>query len=1017
MPDFIRLRSVVVANSKRRWSLLVVLSAVAWLVHSKTAIAQQQVIQTADGQTVVIQSGQPATMSAQPAAIVQEVSETEGEAASEKDAAKPEGGATEDGDAKDKKDEKKTDGKPSVIKRPKLDKEAMQPIEKQVTLDDDMKVTFSMKGQSWERVLQWIADVSKLSLDWQELPGDTLNITTTRSYSLPEARDLLNRHLLSRGYSMVLNGEMLSVMKLSDVKPSLVPRVNAEQLQTMLDHTLCKMSFDLQWLLADETVEEITPLLSKAGKISKMSRTNRLEIMDTAGSLKDIYSILQEEQSDTGQEQLVKTFPLKHRRAGEVIVLLRELLGVDPPPGGGGGGRSSGDMGQVTSVMRQMTQQLQRMAQSSGGNKSGSGREPTKTRLVLNQRENMILVQAMPDQMTIIEKALGQIDVPIEASNSLIQNINKMKVYRLETIDPQMLVDLLKELGDMSPGTVLKADKTEKSIIAFATLADHLTITSLVERMDQTGRDVEVIPLRRLDAEYVAGTILALMGPEQDESSSSRSSYYRYSYQQEEESTERDFKVEADIENNRLLVYANKIEMKEIMLLLQKLGEIPDPDAADNNMRVFDLGPTDDPRELLQRLQKVWQGGNRLEINLPEPKEEPASEEVPKSKEPEPEESHDSVTRSSRPISADEFFAMVNERPVGHKHGLRQHSRRHPAVSAGKARVAPKRFLTTSQESISEKQGEPQESTDLAPVRFGVTADGRLLVTSDDKEALNQIEDLLREMVQPAPNYKIFYMKYATPSWLTLTLKDYFESEEESGSGMTYDPYWGGFLPSKNKNSGKASLGRRKQPRFISDNFTSTILVRNADRRQLQVIEDLIEIYDVPEPADTRAMRVTKIFKLKNSKAEIVAQAVKDVFRDLLSANDKALEKKEGEKPQAQVYSYFGGADSGDDDDAPIRFKGLLSIGVDGTSNTLVISSTASLMEIIGELVESLDEAAETSSTVRVLQVDSSVDLKLIQERLNKSLGIQGQTQRPGKKGQGQKNPNLQPGQQPNPQQ
>lgn len=79
----------------------------------------------------------------------------------------------------------------------------------------------------------------------------------------------------------------------------------------------------------------------------------------------------------------------------------------------------------------------------------------------------MILVQAAPDQMAIIDKAIEQIDVPIEAGNSLLQNMNRMKVYRLETVDPQSLVDLLQELGDMDPGTVLKVDEDKKSILAW----------------------------------------------------------------------------------------------------------------------------------------------------------------------------------------------------------------------------------------------------------------------------------------------------------------------------------------------------------------------------------------------------------------------------------------------------------------------------------------------------------------------------------------------------------------------
>lgn len=141
----------------------------------------------------------------------------------------------------------------------------------------------------------------------------------------------------------------------------------------------------------------------------------------------------------------------------------------------------------------------------------------------------------------------------------------------------------------------------------------------------------------------------------------------------------------------------------------------------------------------------------------------------------------------------------------------------------------------------------------------------------------------------PRRSYKIFRLKYATPSWVTLNLKDFFKSEEQTKSGIEYDP-WYGFMPSQKKTSGKHSLSKRRQPQFISDNFTSTILVRDADAKQLQTIEDLIGVYDVPEPSDSRSMRVTTIFRLKHAKAGMVAAAVKDVFRDLLSSNDKALE-------------------------------------------------------------------------------------------------------------------------------
>ena len=68
-------------------------------------------------------------------------------------------------------------------------------------------------------------------------------------------------------------------------------------------------------------------------------------------------------------------------------------------------------------------------------------------------------------------------------------------------------------------------------------------------------------------------------------------------------------------------------------------------------------------------------------------------------------------------------------------------------------------------------------------------------------------------------------------------------------------------------------------------------------------------------------------------------------------------------------------------------FKGLLSIGVDDLSNTLVISSPTFLFDDVIKIVESLDEAAApTMTTVRVLQMDKGVSAEHIQDVLSNVL-------------------------------
>jgi len=918
----------------------------------------------------------------------------------------------------------------STVKRPSAEKYVPQKIDTEIRKNPDGKVAFNIIAQPWESVLQWMSDASALSLDWQELPGDSLNLTTTHEYTLEQARDLINRHLLMRGFTMIVNGEVMSIVRIKDLNSAMVTRVSPADLETLADHTICKVSFNLDWLIADEAVEELKPMLSSAGQIHKLSKTNRLEILDTAISLRHIWELLKDEQSDSGDDQLVRAFRLEHRRAEDVIQILRELLKLQPPPGERPAGSAGLDPNSVMQMMQQMQQAMQNKPAAPG---AGGAQTPKETRLVLNQRENMILAQAAPDQMAIIERALREIDVPRGGETGLLRNINRMKIYRLESVDPQTLVDLLQQLGDLDPGTTLKVDKEKKSIMAWASLADHLTITTLVDKLDQSSRKFEVITLKRLDAEYVAGTIRMLLDAEvKEEDTNSRPRYFGFydQGQNQQKQKERSFRIEADIENNRLLVNANSLEMDEIRQLLMKLGELPDPNATDDGIRVFEINPDENLQELQRRLQQYWRRKNRLEFDIPKESlpidgnPDSATDSVSGSafnellREPDKNSSSMnspmSVTGSATAVltSRDIDESTPSEPVIDRKliDRLRRQLQDLPAEKDESAVVMPEEATTDAQSaeeqpSSDHQTDEPQDfnrsdALDSA-IKFSVTPDGRLIASSRDIAALAELESLMGQVAAPRRSYKVFRLKYATPSWVTLNLKDFFKSEEQTKGGLEWDP-WMGIVPSQKKTTGKHSLSKRRQPQFISDNFTSTILVRDADAKQLQTIEDLIAIYDIPEPSDSRSLRVTTIFRLKHAKAGNVAAAVKDVFRDLLSSNDKALEKDDKGQRQASsgLVTFLprgpskDGGESGEE--APIRFKGLLSIGIDDSSNTLIVSSSGTLMDTIGEMIESLDDAADSSSVVQVLHVDGTVDLGLIQERLKDLMKVTPAADQPG---------------------
>lgn len=229
--------------------------------------------------------------------------------------------------------------------------------------------------------------------------------------------------------------------------------------------------------------------------------------------------------------------------------------------------------------------------------------------------------------------------------------------------------------------------------------------------------------------------------------------------------------------------------------------------------------------------------------------------------------------------------------------------------------------------------------------------------------------------------------------------------------------------PKEQKERGR--LSKRAPLKFIPDPVTNTLLVQGADDRQLNEIRTLIEFYDRHEEPNSESVRTTEFLTLKHAKAREVAEVLKEVFRDLLSPNDKALmqfnmQKAQQEQQNRPLISYFDsefGANKNSDDPLP-KFKGLLSIGVDPRSNSLFVSAPGRLLKTVKNMAQTLDEAAQPQEPItRVVRMGGSISDPLVKEALrnfadpaaarrNRERDRQQQTTNQNNNGQQQRNNN-----------
>ncbi len=579
----------------------------------------------------------------------------------------------------------------------------------------------------------------------------------------------------------------------------------------------------------------------------------------------------------------------------------------------------------------------------------------------------------------------------------------EVRVYRLNTLDPEPLVKTLTDMDALGVHASLQADKASKSIVAYASAEDHANPGAC--RPARFHRPL----FRGCTAPPAPGRLRRRDNPVHDERRGGEIAVESYDYyfpyfdrgRSSNEKKDSGFKIDADIENNRLLLLANAAEMAEVMNLLVKLGEIPPEEGDPSTLRVLDSIPGEELEKLLRQLEKVWPGVSPNPLILPEAGQKKSGDEggsPPADRQQPPKKN-----TAARPVGAAVRFAQLETTSSGAAAGQAAAPRAAAADAksgAGAESAATDGATRSANPAPAEAAGgaeaagkaetgkrEEESSGGRSPVSISVGADGRLVISSQDTRALDRLEQLLATLAPPHPDFQIFQLKYAWAYSVALTLQDIFaEKEKDQGRGRDY--FFDYYYRNDNKKADDSlRLSKRRPLKFIADSQSNSVLVQNADPGQLRMIGDLIKFYDQPEPSDSQSIRKTEVFSVRYSKASIIAETVKDVYRDLLSSNDKALAnaQQRGAAPE-RSYTYIYDTSATEERKTP-SFKGLLSLGVDDLSNTLIVSAPAYFIADVLKVIEALDKAAEPASeTVEVLSLGDGVSAEHVQKTLIKIL-------------------------------
>jgi type II secretory pathway component GspD/PulD (secretin) len=944
----------------------------------------------------------------------------------------PPGAKPEDGKKPEGEGEKKDDA--GTVKRPDTPPKPPDPKDLEVALDKDGRVPpFNFIGQPWTDVMQWLANLSKASLDWQDLPKGYLNLTTQRSYKLDEVHDLINQALNARGFTSIQTGEVLSVFEITKLDPAVVPQVSEEDLYNRKRFDYVKVSFELPpEMEVEKAKDDVKQVLSPNSKVFPLVTTKRLLIMDSVANLRTVSELLNQERMVKDGRIVPEKFDLKYARAESVVEILKTMVGADQP------GRP-----QLTPEQMQQQQQMMQQMQQQGQKppKMPNQGDAPKVYFAVNRRQNSIIVNAPPEQLKIIKQTIEYLDVPQgdNAEDVLTSGQRTLFKYNLVTMDPEQLKLTLEEIGELDPRTELRADSKSKILFAKATPADHKKIMSLKDELDGTGRTLRIfwLPRNMPAADAVAGTIMALMGNQETEESNNDNDYwgyYSYRRRNDDDKPKKGFRVEADIENNRVLAWANDAEHEQIKQFLAELGKSSPASESRNTVRALEIGDPEATTRLLEQLRKSWP---ELIIDDQRPKTEtpaPAEEKKPDAK---PASQTKDRAASSQPSASRRDAATVGEslrsttRRGEDSHGTKtpfqlvQLSTDTPPANTLDAEAAladeaiteapsepatndepPAESESPADEPKSETESSAAETPARPPINVTVTPDGRVILQSNDTMALDRLEEFIGEAAPPTQRYKIFRIQHADDYLIWRNLEEYYVDEIKGDTQQVWD-WWD--YDMRDVDSGKGNMLSKRPPlRFVWDPDTRSILVANASARQLAEVESLIKAWDQPAPDDETSERITRPIKIKYSRASTIVASVKEVFRDLLSSKDKEFSKDQNAKSGSSSSGFtilrFGPSNSNTNSNkqTPVKvgFQGALSLGADDVSNIVLVSAEKQVFALVEAMINELDEEAAPKTTVQVHRVNGKISAEALQKALDQAVGTAWLGNRPEPTGQ-----------------
>jgi type II secretion system protein D len=564
-------------------------------------------------------------------------------------------------------------------------------------------------------------------------------------------------------------------------------------------------------------------------------------------------------------------------------------------------------------------------AQQNQGGRDRGGPAPTITlpkrihSITFDERLNTVLVTGPADKIAQARKTMEDLDKPQpgQAPIPIVVGAPGFKTYACPAGTAETLSKTLTEIYKASPTLRITPIGTSQ-IMVYAYPEDQIQIAKqILGTTESKNISTKTLSIVTLDAEKTAKSLSTMLGD-----SKAGGPF-----------------LEADTSRGTIVVRGTDEQIKEVETIVKAMGE-GGADAQSGNVRIINI-PNGNSANLAEAIERLFKQMNRNPVKVlsPSPQSVPSSPikdlpPAPPAKETEP-----------KKVSA--FHAN------------------------------PKLMLTSAQDPVSQK---PEVISTKPPVNITAVS-GKLIVTSDDPEALALVMELSRILTkEPGEgDFVVIRLKNASAADAAKILDQWFNgtnpNQAQQGNNNPFGnfrlPFFGGLGGDQPQSPANTAPASGKKIRIVADPNSNSLLVRASALDVLTIQSILEKSIDSSESDSNAIVKVQILGPLQYANATDVATVLTEVFRD--TTNPQPTQQQGGfpfgpQPQQGGQRRTIGGQQ--------------ISVTADNQTNSLIISCTQATFDQIKEVVAKLEESSKDASRVVKVVPIKGIDPLLVQQAI-----------------------------------